>query len=182
MNTTHCMDDILQTDRLLLRRWAEQDANALYKYASNPDVGPRAGWPVHQSVEFSLEVIRRYFMNEDTWAIVLKSINEPIGCIGYNTYGKSNIPIGESDCEVGYWIGKPYWNKGICTEALRLLLDYTLNVKCFDNIWADHFVGNPASGRVLEKCGFHDTGMLNKCSQLVGGDKYMVKIFKFKRQ
>ena len=95
------MHDILQTDRLLLRRWTEQDADALYKYASNPNVGPRAGWPVHQSVEFSLEVIRRYFMNDDTWAIVLKSTNEPIGCIGYYIYGKSNIPIGENDCEIG---------------------------------------------------------------------------------
>ena len=181
MNNTNYMHDILQTDRLLLRRWTEQDAEALYKYASDPDVGPRAGWPVHQSVEFSLEVIRRYFMNEDTWAIVLKSTNEPIGCIGYYTYGKSNIPIGENDCEVGYWIGKPYWNKGICTEALKSFLDYCINVKCFDNIWADHFIGNPASGRVMEKCGFQDTGMLNKCSQLVGGDKNMVRIFKLKR-
>ena len=42
------------------------------------------------------------------------------------------------------------------------------------------FTGNPASGRVMEKCGFVDTGMLNKCSQLVGGDKDMVKVFKYK--
>lgn len=181
MNTTNYMNYILQTDRLLLRRWTEQDAEALYKYASDPDVGPRAGWPMHQSVAFSLEVIREYFMNDDTWAIVLKATNEPIGCMGYYTYGKSNIPIGENDCEVGYWIGKPFWNKGICTEALKLLLDYCANVKCFDSIWADHFVGNPASGRVMEKCGFHDTGMLNRCSMLVGGDKDMVKIFKLER-
>ncbi len=42
------------------------------------------------------------------------------------------------------------------------------------------FSGNPASGRVMEKCRFVDTGMLNKCSQLVGGDKDMVKVFKYK--
>ncbi len=41
------------------------------------------------------------------------------------------------------------------------------------------FSGNPASGRVMEKCGFSDTGMLNRCSQLVGGDKDMVKVFKY---
>lgn len=75
---------------------------------------------------------------------------------------------------------KPYWNKGICTEALKLMLDYCSNVKQFENIWADHFTGNPASGRVMEKCGFSDTGMLNRCSQLVGGDKNMVKVFKYK--
>ena len=96
------------------------------------------------------------------------------------THENSNIPIGENDCEVGYWVGKPYWNKGICTEALKLMLDYCIQVKHLENIWADHFTGNPASGRVMEKCGFSDTGMLNHCSQLVGGDKDMVKVFKYK--
>lgn len=111
---------------------------------------------------------------------MLKETNEPIGCMGYYTHESSNIPIGENDCEVGYWLGKPYWNKGICTEALKLMLDYCSNVKQFENIWADHFTGNPASGRVMEKCGFSDTGMLNRCSQLVGGNKNMVKVFKYK--
>lgn len=168
----------MQTDRLILRRWTEDDATELYKYASDPDVGPRAGWPVHESIEYSKDIIRKFFSNDCTWAIVLKSTGEPIGCIGYYTYATSNISIGENDCEVGYWIGKPYWNQGLCTEALRLMLDYCINVKHFDNIWADHFTGNPASGRVMEKCGFQDTGMINRCSLLIGGDKDMVKIYK----
>ena len=66
------------------------------------------------------------------------------------------------------------------TEKQKRMLDYCINEKHFENIWADHFTGNPASGRVMEKCGFVDTGMLNKCSQLVGGDKEMVKVFKYK--
>lgn len=178
MNNDNIKNDTMQSERLLLRRWTEQDAEALYKYASDPEVGTRAGWPVHQSVAFSKEVIRNYFTNDCTWAIVLKTTGEPIGCIGYYTHDMSNIHIGENDCEVGYWVGKPYWNKGICTEALLLMLDYCMRIKCFQNIWADHFVGNPASGRVMEKCGFHDTGELNKCSNLVGGDKDLVRIFK----
>ena len=170
----------METERILLRHWLESDAEALFKYASDPDVGPRAGWPAHKSVEESREIIRTFFNNDTTWAIVLKETGEAIGCIGYYTHETSNIPIGENDCEVGYWVGKPYWNKGICTEALKLMLDYCINEKHFENIWADHFTGNPASGRVMEKCGFIDTGMLNKCSQLVGGDKDMVKVFKYK--
>ena len=170
----------METERILLRYWQESDAEALFKYASDPDVGPRAGWPAHKSVEESREIIRTFFHNETTWAIVLKETGEAIGCIGYYTHETSNIPIGENDCEVGYWVGKPYWNRGICTEALKLMLDYCINEKHFENIWADHFTGNPASGRVMEKCGFIDTGMLNKCSQLVGGDKDMVKVFKYK--
>ena len=82
----------------------------------------------------------------------------------------------ENDCEVDYWVGKPYWNKGICTEALRLLLDYCVNTMHFENVWADYFTGNPASGRVMLKCGFHDTGKLHRCNNLVGGDKDMVHI------
>ena len=170
----------METERLLLRRWQETDAKALFKYASDPDVGPRAGWQTHRSIEESLEVIRTFFNNDTTWAIILKETGEPIGCIGYYTHETSNISIGENDCEVGYWIGKPYWNKGICTEALTRMLDYCIYEKQFDNIWADHFTDNPASGRVMEKCNFTDTGMLNKCSQLVGGDKDMVKVFLYK--
>lgn len=168
----------MQTERILLRRWLETDADALYKYASDPDVGPRAGWPPHKSIDESLEVIKTFFNNGTTWAIVLKETNEAIGAMGYFTQSTSNIPIGKDDCEVGYWVGKPHWNKGICTEALRMMLDYCINIKHFDNIWCDHFTGNPASGRVMEKCGFKDTGKLNRCSNLLGGDKDMVKIYK----
>ena len=120
-------------------------------------------------------------MGLTTWAIVLKETDEAIGCIGYYTHETSNIPIGKNDCEVGYWVGKPYWNRGICTEALKLMLDYCIQVKHLENIWADHFTGNPASGKVMVKCGFSDTGMLNRCSQLVGGDKDMIKVFKYRK-
>ena len=169
----------METERILLRRWQESDAEVLFKYASDPDVGPRAGWPAHKSAEESLEIIRTYFNNDTTWAIVLKETDEAIGCIGCYNHENSNIPIGENDCEVGYWIGKPFWNRGICTEALKLMLDYCIHIKHFENIWADHFTDNPASGKVMEKCGFTDTGILNRCSQLVGGDKNMVKVFKY---
>ena len=47
----------METERILLRYWQESDAEALFKYASDPDVGPRAGWPAHNSVEESREII-----------------------------------------------------------------------------------------------------------------------------
>lgn len=170
----------METQRILLRHWQESDAAILFRHASDPDVGPRAGWSAHKSVAESRKIIQTVFNNDTTWAIVLKDINEPIGCIGYYTHQTSNIPIGKNDCEVGYWIGKSFWNQGFCTEALKLMLDYCLNKKHFENIWADHFIGNPASGRVMEKCGFIDTGIVNKCSKLVGGDKELVKVFQYK--
>ena len=66
----------METERILLRHWQESDAEALFKYASDPDVGPRAGWPTHKSAEESREIIRTFFHNETTWAIVLKETGE----------------------------------------------------------------------------------------------------------
>ena len=51
----------METDRIILRPWRESDAETLFKWASDPDVGPRAGWPPHKSVEESLEIIRTVF-------------------------------------------------------------------------------------------------------------------------
>ena len=61
----------METERILLRYWQESDAEAPFKYASDPDVGPRAGWPAHKSEEESREIIRTFFRNDTTWAIRL---------------------------------------------------------------------------------------------------------------
>lgn len=159
----------IETERILLRPWSDDDAETLYRYASDPEVGPRAGWPPHKSVEESLEIIRTIFHSDHIWAIVLKDAGgggEPIGCMGYMVHGESNIDIGENDAEVGYWVARPYWNRGICTEALRMIIDYCFREKGFRTLWADYFPDNPASGKVMEKCGFRDTGMVNRCSRL----------------
>ena len=163
---------ILGTKRLILRPWRESDAATLFKYASDPDVGPRAGWPPHQSVDKSLELIKTVFSGEGMWAVELKETSEAIGCVGYLPAAASNLDIDEDQCEVGYWIAKPYWDKGICTEAMRAVVDYCFNVKGFEVLWGDYFPENPASGRVMEKCGFIDTGREVLCPTLeIGSDK-----------
>lgn len=168
----------IETKRLLLRPWLESDAPALYRYASDPIVGERAGWPPHRSEEESRQVIRDVFSNGHTWALVLKETSEPIGCMCYYPFGESNIEIGEEDAEIGYWIGRPWWNRGLCTEALRAMIDYCFNKKGFLTLWSDFFVDNPASGRVMQKCGFRDTGRLNLCSHLYRGDARPVRIMR----
>lgn len=172
----------IETERLLLRPWRESDAEALFKYASDPDVGPRAGWPPHKSVEESLDVIRNVFSVEGMWAVELKETAEVIGCVGYLPAGGANLEISEDEGEVGYWIAKPYWNRGICSEALLAIIDYCFNVKGFSALWGDYFPENPTSGRVMQKCGFEDTGRQTLCPNLeVGGDR-PVKIMKLERQ
>ena len=171
----------METERIVLRPWRDDDAEVLFKYASDPEVGPRAGWPPHKSVEESLEIIRTIFKSDHMWAIELKETGEAIGCMGYMVHGESNIEIGENDVEAGYWVARPYWNRGICTEALQMVIDYCFEEKGFNAIWADYFPENPASGKVMEKCGFCDTGLVNRCSKLQMGADRLVKIMKLER-
>ena len=161
----------METDRIILRPWRESDAEILFKWASNPDVGPRAGWPPHKSVEESREIIRTVFSDAtNTWAIELKETGLPIGAMGYGPSCECDLPARESACGpqkrngmqsmplIGYWVAKPYWNQGICTEALQLMLDHIRQTTDIKSLISGHFVDNPASGRVMEKCGFVPTG------------------------
>ena len=170
----------METERILLRPWQDSDAETLFKYASDPEVGPRAGWPPHKSVEESLEIIRNVFSAEGMWAVIWKETDEPIGCVGYLPASASNLKIAEDQAEVGYWIARPYWGKGICTEALRMVIDYCFNEKGFTMLWGDYFPSNPASGRVMEKCGFVDTGEETLCPNLEVGSDRPVKVMKFR--
>ena len=171
----------METDRILLRPWRDSDAEVLYKWASDPDVGPRAGWPPHKSVEESLEIIRTIFSGEGMWAVVWKETGEAIGSVGYLPASNSNLQIADNECEVGYWIAKPYWGKGICTEALRLVVDHCFREQGFSTLWGDYFPENPASGRVMEKCGFVDTGREVLCPNLEVGSDRPVRVMKLLR-
>ena len=172
----------METERILLRPWLDSDAETLYKYASDPEVGPRAGWPPHKSVEESLEAIHKYFMNDHTWAIELKETGEIIGCIGYLLASSSNLKIDEGQCEVGYWIAHPYWGRGICTEALKTVVDYCFKEKGFTVLWGSYFPSNPASGRVMEKCGFTDTREETLCPNLEVGSDRPVRVMRICQQ
>ena len=74
---------ILETKRLILRPWQETDAEHLYQYAKDPEVGPPAGWPPHTSVENSREIIKSVLSEPETYAVCLKD-GSPIGSIGLN--------------------------------------------------------------------------------------------------
>lgn len=133
----------------------DADAEAMFRYASDPIIGQRAGWEPHKSIEESLEIIRTVFAVKTIWAIIWKETGELIGTIGYFDPEGSGIPAKEDEPLIGYWIGRPYWNKGICTEALKMVLEYDKTIPSFIS---GHYFDNPASGRVLEKCGFLPTG------------------------
>lgn len=145
---------ILETERLILRYWKEEDAESLYKYAKDPAVGPIAGWPAHTSVEYSREVIRNILIPPENYAVVLKETGEPVGCIGLMIGEKSNIEISSDEAEVGYWIGVPYWGQGLIPGAVREILRHGFEDLNLKKIWCGYFEGNKKSRRVQEKCGF----------------------------
>ena len=145
---------VLETERLILRPWEESDAEELYKYASNPKVGPIAGWPVHTSVENSREIIKGVLSAPDTYAVVLKETLQPVGSIGLMTGKTSNLRLPDTEGEIGYWIGVPYWGQGLIPEAVRELMRYSFEDKNLEKLWCGYFDGNTKSKRVQEKCGF----------------------------
>lgn len=82
---------ILHTERLILRPWAEDDAESLYEYAKDPEVGPIAGWPPHKSVGESKDVIKNVLAVEESYAICEKDSNRAIGAIALKLNGHTNV-------------------------------------------------------------------------------------------
>lgn len=142
---------ILQTKRLILRPWSENDAEELYKYASDPEVGPPAGWPPHTSVENSREIIRTVLSAPETYAVCLKENGKPIGSVGLH---RNDLAERDDEYELGYWIGKPFWGQGLIPEASRELLRYAFEDLGMSRIWCGYYDGNEKSRCVQEKLGF----------------------------
>ena len=145
---------ILYTERLILRPWEESDAESLYEYAKNPEVGPIAGWPVHTSVENSREIIRDVLSAEETYAVCLREDNKAIGSVGLMIGEHSNLDLPEEEGEIGYWIGVPFWGRGLIPEAVQELIRHGFEDLKLKRLWCGYFDGNIKSRRVQEKCGF----------------------------
>ncbi len=144
------MQKILETDRLILRGWRDEDAASLFKYASDDRIGPRAGWLPHKDVNYSRAVIRTILNRPETYAICLKGGgNEPIGSIGLTS--KSEYI---SEAELGFWLGYPYWGKEIVPEAAKEMIRHGFEDMGLDRIFCGYFQGNDNSRRVQQKCGF----------------------------
>lgn len=146
---------MIETDRLILRPWRNDDAGALFKYASDERVSELALWPRHTSVDMSSDVISDIFIpNPYSFAVVLKEAGEPVGCIGLVPEGEGHYPAAKGEREVGYWIGRPFWGHGLATEALRALIGYCRDSLALEGLLITTDARNIASQRVALKCGF----------------------------
>lgn len=162
------MKELLETQRLLLRPWCVEDAQALYDLAKDPQVGPAAGWPVHTSVENSRHIIQTVLAVEGTYAVVPRGEAAPIGSVALMLGEKDGRDMGPRGAEAGYWIGVPHWGKGYIPEAVEELLRHGFQDLGLETVWCAYYDGNVKSRRVMEKCGFryHHTEEGKLCALL----------------
>ena len=153
---------VIETERLILRKMRLSDAADVYRYAQDREVARHVLWEAHQSVWESRAYIRfllyQYRNGEPgSWGIVLKETGRVVGTIGYMSYHADNATV-----EVGYSLAREQWGKGLMTEALDAVIGETFRVLKLHRIEAMHFTDNPASGRVMAKCGMQHEGHLRE--------------------
>lgn len=171
----------LETNRLILRKLRIEDAKDVFKnYASSDDVTKYLTWETHSNIyetkNYLQDLIERYKDGKTfDWAIELKSENIVVGSIC------AKIPNEIiSKIEIGYCIGKNWWNQGIVTEALQKVIRFLFEEINVNRIEAYHDVRNLASGRVMQKCGMKFEGVLRQAYKFKNGlaDVYIYSILK----
>lgn len=152
----------ITTDRLTLRLFNEQDANEVARLCNNINIYKSTIYIPHPyTVEDALiwmQSHRKNFEEDKGYelAITIKETGMLIGSIGLS-HNK-----GHKHGELGYWIGEPYWNKGYGTDAAKAMLQFAFEVKGMHKVFARFFSSNPASGKIMEKIGMVEEGLLKE--------------------
>lgn len=157
---THFGTTFIETDRLILRRFCEKDAKAMYEnWASDDEVTKYLTWPSYKNAEeannYILFLVEEYKKPTTyNWAIELKEIGQVIGSIGVVEQKQ------EIGCvHVGYCIGRTWWQKGITTEALSAVIKFFMEQVGINRIESRHDPRNVNSGKVMKKCGLEYEGI-----------------------
>ena len=151
---------VLETKDLILRKPVMKDAKDIYRYASDPEVARYVLWDPHRSLSETRTFIR--FLRSriragypSSWAVTLRETGTVIGTIGFIWYSDEN-----RSAELGYSFSREYWNHGYATQALTAVIDALFRSLPINRLEAQHDVRNPASGRVMEKSGLRQEGIL----------------------
>ena len=159
----HKGTQLLETPRLILRRFTVDDARAMYEnWASDPEVTKFLTWPPHADLEVTGQVLKSwvegYGQNDFyQWAIVPKGLDAPIGSISVVSRN-DKVRI----AHIGYCIGKRWWHQGFTSEALRAVIDFLFDEVGAQRVEAMHDSNNPNSGGVMRKCGMKYEGTLRR--------------------
>lgn len=148
---------VLQTERLVLREFKQDDLTDFYEYASVEGVGEKAGWKHHQNKEKSQLILNDFIENDKTFAICLKENGKVIGSLGVEIYGLEDRLTefdGYKGRELGFVLSKAYWGQGFMPEAVKTVMEYLFTELDLDFLLCGHYDFNDQSKRVQEKCGF----------------------------
>ena len=153
----------IETERLILRRFTAEDAEAAYcNWTSDDEVTEFLRWPTHRSLEVTKKVLNSWIAEYDRaeyyqWAIVLKDIGAPIGTISVVDMDERTEKV-----HIGYCIGSKWWHLGITSEALSAIISFFFEEVKAGRIESQHDPNNPHSGGVMIKCGMKYEGTLRK--------------------
>ena len=158
----------LETVRLLIRPFQEEDADAFFACCQNPNLGNNAGWAPHKTIEESREILQNVFIGqENIWALILKDAQQLIGSIGIVPDPKRENPQVRM---LGYWLDEAHWGKGYMTEAVQAILNYGFNELQLSLITANCYPHNKRSQQVLERNGFIYEGVLHQAELTYNGN------------
>ncbi len=152
----------LTTERLILRPFARADAARVQQLAGAHEIADMTGHIPHPYPDGAAEEwIATHETNwahseTATFAIVRRDTGELMGAIGLTVEPQNRC------AELGYWLGTPYWNCGYTTEAARAVIRFAFEKLNLNRVYASHFARNPASGRVMQKCGMQHEGTLRQ--------------------
>ena len=166
MAMKHCGTKTLETDRLILRRFREDDAEAMFRnWASDPEVTKFLTWPTHTSVDVSKYVLSLWLPEYEKpdyyqWVITLKENgDEPLGTI----HGLIKDELGL--VTAGYCLSRKFWHQGIMSEALGAVMDFFFDAVGCNRVAGRHDPRNPHSGMVMQKCGMRFEGVLRSADR-----------------
>lgn len=147
---------VLETDRLIIRSWKEEDLEDFYEYAKVDGVGQMAGWNPHTSIQESEMILSSFIEEKKTFALELKEKHKVIGSLGLE---ELSISLGDSynnsvGREIGYVLSKEYWGRGLMPEAVERVIRFCFEEERYDFLMCSHSAVNERSKRVIEKCGF----------------------------
>jgi ribosomal-protein-alanine N-acetyltransferase len=150
----------LETEDLILRKPRMRDAKDIFRYASDPEVARYVLWEPHRSVSETASFVRDLRVRiragyPSSWVVSLRETGLVIGTIGFVWYSTDN-----NAAELGYSFSREYWNQGYATQALHAVIDCLFSSLPLNRLEAQHDVRNPASGRVMQKCGLTQEGVL----------------------
>jgi [ribosomal protein S5]-alanine N-acetyltransferase len=151
---------VIQLQNCIVRSYLLSDAESLAKYADNKKIwlNLRDGFPNPYSTDDAQKFIQRVIRAKPETNFAICASQEAVGGIGFTLHSD----VERISAEIGYWLGEPFWGRGIVTAALKAMTEYAINNYGLKRVYAVPYESNTASFRVLEKAGYALEGRMKK--------------------